>query len=98
MIPTSILIVATSFLFILPVHNSTGTAAKRGNDVKTYSTMSVNLHLSTAHKKNNETPGSDLKPESKAQVKNLSLPPEKFQEATLELESWMKSPKTWNKQ
>jgi hypothetical protein len=98
MIPTSILIAATAFFLILPVHNSNGTATKKRNDVKTYSTMSVNLHLNTAHKKNLTTPGSELKPESKSVIKNLSLPPERFSEKPLELESWMKAPKTWNKQ
>jgi hypothetical protein len=95
MTPTSFILTATFVFFLFPFEKSSNFQVKKEKEVKNNTPMSVNLHLSS---NNNITTGNSddiKKDQNKAKKTNLVLPSEAFTESALEIEEWMKSPKTW---
>jgi hypothetical protein len=96
MTPTSFILTAAFVFFLFPFEKSSDFQIKKEKEVENNTSMSVNLHLRSNN--NNPTGNSDeiKKGQMKTKKINLVLPSETFNEPTLEVEDWMKSPKTWN--
>lgn len=97
MMPTPFILTAAFVFFLFPFEKSNDFQVKKEKEVKNNAPMSVNLHLRS---NNNITTGysDDIKKDqNKAKKTNLVLPLEAFTESAMEIEDWMKSPKTWKK-
>jgi hypothetical protein len=98
MIPTSLIYALPFSLILLPaqIYRAHPMEQEKGKTEKNLTSMSVNLQLSYSHEKSKIIPVTNSEGITKPVSKNLLLPPEKFTEAPLQMEEWMKSPKSWN--
>ena len=97
MIPASFIFVATFVYLLFQGPDSKESRIKKEEKVQNYSSLSVNLHLMTSYSSFKDNLDSNLNADKKTVKVNLELPPERFSEKPLELESWMKNPKSWSK-
>lgn len=95
MTPTSFILTASFLLLLFPLRYSREYSVKKEKELKMVNPISVSLHIKSSEAKANfvSEPQVVL---TNSEVKNLALPEESFNEEALELESWMKNPKTWS--
>jgi hypothetical protein len=95
MIPTSFILTATLVFLLFPTNNFRDLMLKNEKEVKSNTSMNVNIHLGSSHLKINNLTDYDTKDNS-IKNPNLELPPVAFTEAPLQMEDWMKNAKKWN--
>jgi hypothetical protein len=68
---------------------------KNEKEVKSFTSMNVNIHLGSSHQKINSFSEVNKKTNIPGKI-ILELPPVAFTEAPLQMEDWMKNAKNWN--
>lgn len=87
--PTSFVLIISVIIFLLPFGSPEKPAAKSEKEIKNSTSVSVNLNLNTSPEKMSDSKNSQIK-------ETYELTPEYLEEDPLQIEEWMKSPKSWN--
>jgi len=87
--PTSFVLIISLIILLFPFKTLEKPSAKSEKEIKNNTSVSVSLHLNTSSGNKNDLQNSQKK-------ETFELSPEYFEEDPLQMEAWMKSPKSWN--
>ncbi len=96
MLPTSFILTTAFVLFLFPQGISKDYGIKKEQAMKNNTSISIDLNLGSGKKKALDPSNNYNKVKPESNKTNSVLPSETFTEKPVQLEEWMKSPKTWN--
>jgi len=96
MIPASFILTAAFVLFLFPQGISKDYGIKKEQAMKNNTSISIDINLGSGIKKAINPSYNESKVSPESNKINSVLPSESLTENPVQMEEWMKSPKTWN--